>query len=125
MESLMPLFLALTLACAAPHAVDGDTLFCHGSGPVRLMAIDAPEMPGHCRRGRVCTPGDPFASKAALVRLIARGAVVCTTAGHDRYRRILARCTAAGVDLSCAMVAGGFAVERYSRLGPCPSRRRE
>ena len=115
----MPLFLALTLACAAPYAVDGDTLRCRGSAPVRLMAIDAPEMPGHCRRGRVCTSGDPFASRDALRRLIARGAVVCTTTGHDRYRRILARCTAAGVDLSCAMVAGGFAVERYSRLGPC------
>ena len=121
----MPLFLALTLACASPHAVDGDTLRCRGRESVRLLGIDAPEMPGHCRRGRVCTPGDPLASRVALARLVARGPVICTPVGHDRYRRILARCSTAGVDLSCAMVAGGFAVERYSRLGACPVRRRD
>ena len=121
----MPLLLSLAFACASPHASDGDTLRCAAQGPVRLLAIDAPELPGHCRRGRACTAGDPFASKAALARLLARGAVVCSPVGRDRYHRVLARCAAAGVDLSCAMVAGGFAVERYSRLGACPVRRRD
>lgn len=112
----MPLFLSLAFACASPHASDGDTLRCAVQGPVRLLAIDAPELPGHCRRGRVCTAGDPVASTANLARMLARGRTVCHPVGRDRYRRILARCATAGVDLSCAQVAGGFAVERYGKL---------
>ena len=108
--------LAALFLCLAPVAVDGDTLRCGGVGSVRLLAIDAPELAGHCRRGRRCVQGDGVASKAHLVRLLERGAVRCRPAGRDVYDRVLARCKAAGEDLSCAMVAAGFAVERYGRL---------
>ncbi len=109
--------MALALiTCAAPVAVDGDTLRCKGVGSVRLLSIDAPEMPGHCRRGRVCTPGDGAASKRGLSKLIRGKRVTCITTGHDSYGRLLARCEASGVDLGCAMVASGLAVERYGRL---------
>ena len=108
-------WIAAALICASPVAVDGDTLRC-AAGPVRLLGIDAPEMPGHCRRGRVCTPGNGFASKAALARLIAGRTVICRGEARDAYGRLLALCSAGGVDLSCAMVAGRFAVERYGRL---------
>ena len=111
----MPDLAALAFLCASRVAVDGDTLRCRDEGLVRLLAIDAPELPGHCRRGRQCTPGDPFASKANLERLIRRAAVQCSTSGRDRYRRILARCRAGPIDLSCAHIAAGFAVERYSK----------
>ena len=118
-----PMLLAAAFACLSPVAVDGDTLRCGaGVGLVRLLAIDAPEMPGHCRVGRRCTAGNGFASKAALSRFVMRGGVVCSTRGRDHYGRVLARCSAGGADLSCAMVAGGFAVERYGRLG-CRARR--
>ena len=112
----MPILAAALFLCLSPVAVDGDTLRCGGVGSVRLLAIDAPELPGHCRRGRRCVQGDGVASKAHLVRLLQRGAVRCRPAGRDVYNRVLARCTAAGEDLSCAMVAAGFAVERYGRL---------
>lgn len=112
----MPLFLASLIACASPVAIDGDTLRCASGEHVRLLSIDAPEMPGHCRRGRRCTPGDPFASQRSLARLIERGRVTCSPAGRDAYGRVLARCQAGGVDLSCAQVAGGFAVVRYGSL---------
>lgn len=118
----MPMIVPLLLACASPVATDGDTLRCDGIGPVRLLAIDAPELPGHCRRGRVCVAGDGFASRANLERLIRNGPVVCVPRGRDRYRRLLARCEAGGIDLSCAQVAGGFAVERYGKL-LCPGPR--
>ena len=107
---------AALFACTAPSATDGDTLWCRGVGSVRLMAIDAPELPGHCRAGRECVTGDGRASRAALARLLRRGPVHCTSAGRDSYGRTLARCTAAGSDLSCSMVAVGMAVERYGRL---------
>ncbi len=114
----MPLIPALAFICLSPVAVDGDTLRCRNREElVRLVGIDAPELPGHCRTGRVCTPGDGFASKAGLAALVARGTVRCTARARDTYGRLLARCAAEGVgDLSCTMVARGFAVERYARL---------
>lgn len=44
---------------------DGDTIRCNGER-VRLLGIDAPELPGHCRSGRDCAPGDRYASTAGL-----------------------------------------------------------
>ena len=32
---------------------DGDTIRCDGE-PIRLLGIDTPEVPGHCREGRDC-----------------------------------------------------------------------
>lgn len=111
------MFLAAAmLTCTAPIAVDGDTLRCREIGLVRLQAIDAPEMPGHCRRGRVCAPGDGAASKRGLAALVRGKRVTCVTTGHDSYGRLLARCEANGQDLSCSMVANGLAIERYGRL---------
>ena len=115
----MPLIPAIAFICAAPVAVDGDTLRCRGQGLVRLLAIDAPELPGHCRAGRVCTPGDGAASTRALAGLIAGREVRCEARMRDNYGRLLARCSAGGADLSCRMVADGWAVERYARLR-CP-----
>lgn len=54
----------VALACLL-IAIDGETLRC-GKERIRLLGIDAPETPGHCRRGRKCVEGDPYASKAAL-----------------------------------------------------------
>src|SRR3546814_4753345 len=41
------------IACR-PTVVDGDTLRCGGTR-IRLQGIDAPEMPGHCRRSEAHT----------------------------------------------------------------------
>ncbi|WP_262408400.1 hypothetical protein [Sphingomonas sp. JC676] len=45
--------------------VAGDTLRCGGER-IRLLAIDAPEPPGHCRPGRAGAPGDPVAPSENL-----------------------------------------------------------
>lgn len=108
-------------ACSDPIIVDGDTLRC-GRLRIRLASIDAPEMPGHCRAGRQCVPGDPYASAANLERLIARTSIVCRQTDTDHYGRIVALCTAGERDLSCEQVRYGFAVERYGRL-MCPTAR--
>lgn len=112
---MIAILAASVFACLSPQAVDGDTIRCNGER-VRLLNIDAPEMPGHCRKGRKCTRGNPHASTANIVRLIASGTVTCKPDGTDRYGRTLALCKARGVDFSCAQVAGGFAVERYGKL---------
>lgn len=101
--------------CDEPKVTDGDTLRC-GAIRVRLASIDAPEMPGHCRRGRVCVKGDPYASKAALERLVASGKVTCRQTDTDHYGRVVALCRAVGRDLSCSQVEAGQAVIRYGEL---------
>lgn len=106
---------ANSFACNDMRVVDGDTLRC-GKRRVRLAGIDAPEMPGHCRKGRECTPGDPYASTDNLKRLVEAGPLQCTEEDVDHYGRTIARCRAAGVDVSCQQIADGQAVRRYGDI---------
>ena len=116
---ILPLLSAAALTCIA---VDGDTLRC-GAERVRLIGIDAPEMPGHCQPGRRCAPGDGAASKAALQRLIAGRRVELERQGVDHYGRTLAQAFAGGVNLACAQLAAGQAiyVERWDVGGQAAS----
>ncbi len=108
---------AADFACPSPSHHDGDAIRCRGDDrSMRLYGIDAPEMPGACRPGRACTPGDPFAARDYLARLTAGHIISCNQLDTDRYGRAIVRCAADGADLSCAMVAAGQAVERYGRL---------
>jgi endonuclease YncB( thermonuclease family) len=102
---------------------DGDTFRCAEDFKIRLSAIDTPELPGACRPGRQCAPGDPYAAKAALVRLIEGRTISCEHAGKS-YDRVAAWCSVGGADLSCAMVSSGHAVvlpqyDRQRRLARC------
>ena len=105
---------AAAMVCSPVRVIDGDTLDCAGER-IRLAGIDAPELPGHCRAGRRCVEGDAFAARAALRRLAAPG-LTCRPDGRDHYGRLIARCEAAGRDVSCALVASGHAERRYGRL---------
>jgi len=102
-------------SCPSVRVVDGDTLRC-GDRRVRLQGIDAPEMPGHCRRGRQCTPGDPVASTRHLESLVGRGPLTCRATDTDRYGRTVARCYVGDADLSCEQVRTGHAVQRYAPI---------
>jgi endonuclease YncB( thermonuclease family) len=104
----------VVISCVTPYVIDGDTFTCNGT-TIRLAGIDAPEMPGHCRAGRSCTPGDPIASRDYL-RSLSSGVVTCRTTDTDSYGRTVALCEAGGKDLSCAMVAAGHAARRYRSL---------
>jgi endonuclease YncB( thermonuclease family) len=92
------------------HAVDGDTLRC-GRERIRLVGIDTAEMPGHCRSGRACVEGDPFAAKAALSGAIA-GSMEIERLGTDRYGRTLALVRGPLGDLSCSQLHAGHAIYR-------------
>lgn len=105
------------IVCEAPRALDGDTIRCANLfRSVRLAGIDAPELPGHCRRGRVCTPGDPFASKRSLAGLLRLGPVRVQVTGRDRYWRTLGILWIGRVNLNCELLRRGQAVRRYSRI---------
>lgn len=96
-------------SCTVRSVTDGDTFRCTNGTRVRLSSIDTPEMPGSCRTGRACAPGDPYAAKAALKRLISGRTVQCQPVGTS-YNRVAAWCSVNGVDLSCAMIRNGHAV---------------
>ena len=96
-------------SCAVRYVTDGDTFRCTNGTRVRLSSIDTPETSGSCRPGRHCAPGDPYAAKAALERLIGGRTVQCEPVGKS-HNRIAAWCHVNGVDLSCAMVRGGYAI---------------
>lgn len=102
--------------CASPSNHDGDNIRCAGRPSSRLYGIDAPEMPGACRPGRRCTPGNPYAARDHLRSLVAGRRVECRRLDTDHYGRPILRCRAGGEDLSCAMVRDGYAVERYGSL---------
>jgi endonuclease YncB( thermonuclease family) len=76
-------------AARIDHVIDGDTVALQGGGHVRLIGINAPET-GHRDR-----PGEPLAAaaKAALAKLLPRGATVYLQVGgqaQDHYGRRLA-----------------------------------
>jgi endonuclease YncB( thermonuclease family) len=94
-----------TTQCAP---IDGDTLRC-GNERVRLLGIDAPELPGHCRKGRACAPGDPVKSKAHLAKLI-RGGVTIAPITRDRYGRTVAQVYAGSKNAACEQLRAGMAM---------------
>jgi endonuclease YncB( thermonuclease family) len=98
-----------SFSCVVQYVTDGDTFRCSNGTRIRLSSIDTPEMPGSCRQGRVCAPGNPYAAKAALERLIGGRTVQCQPVGMS-YGRVAAWCSVGGMDLSCAMVRGGYAI---------------
>lgn len=99
--------------CIRPEAIDGDTIRCGRRGyrvSHRLLGIDAPEIPGHCRKGRECAAGDPFASRAALAAVIEQGATV-QSFGTDLYKRRLSIVRAKdGQNASCLQLKGEQAI---------------
>ena len=114
MPTPLLLFAAAGFACLNPSQHDGDNLRCSNvDGSMRLHGIDAPEMPGACRPGRDCTPGDPYAARDYLRSLTRGHNVRCDVVDVDHYGRQVVECTADGENIGCAMVAGGQAVTRY------------
>lgn len=104
------------------RAIDGDTLRC-GRERIRLIGIDAPEMPGHCRPGRRCVVGDPVASRDSLARALV-APIAIERVGRDQYGRTLAFVSADGEDLSCGQLQRGQALYRSdwdvgTRIGKC------
>ena len=90
------------------RVTDGDTIRCGGER-IRLLGIDAPELAGHCRRGRICAPGDGKASKRSL-EVALSGRVIVERIGGDRCGRPPAPISAGGRDLSCRQLSRGQAV---------------
>ncbi len=91
------------------HAVDGDTVR-FGEVRVRLLGIDAPELGQMCadRQGLHWSRGET--ARAAMIGMVESRKMLCAPHGHDKYGRLLARCSADGKDIAAAMVGAGLAV---------------
>ena len=92
--------------------VGGDTLRLDGR-VIRLAGVEAPN------RGDVCNGGADCggAATSALAGLVRDRRVECRLSGHDRQGRPFAACDAAGLDLSSAIVASGWARAQQDRPG--------
>ena len=124
-------------ACTPTHVWDGDGPIWCAEGPrVRLSDISAREMDGTCTEGHPCTSIGPIEARDALVALVGHptgigrhGHVLvtgptmqCLSDGSGGGIRTAAWCVSPkGGDLSCAMVAGGWAARwnRYWREHRC------
>jgi micrococcal nuclease len=103
--------------CFVASVLDGDTFTCWGGARIRIARIDAPELSGHCRRGRDCAPGDPQVSREALRRLlwpiVTYQPVVADPRrperGYRSYGRIVARVWSNGREVGPIMIKQGFA----------------
>lgn len=118
--------IALTICIASPaHAetitgrasvIDGDTLEIHGHR-VRLSGIDAPESDQLCRGADSLQYRCGAKAANELAHFIAGRPVSCKGVDIDRYKRIVAICSAGGVDLGEWNVRAGLAFDwpRYSK----------
>lgn len=94
-------------AAAQVRLVDGDTLDI-GDVRIRLEGIDAPEAGQPCRAGARAYDC-AGASMEKLSDLVAGSDVRCVQISEDDFGRVIARCTADGVDIGAEMVASGHA----------------
>ena len=95
---------------------DGDSIVIQGR-EIRLHGIDAPELGQACRlAGRKWMAG--LEATTWLGSRLAGRPVSCAHKTYDRYRRSVATCHVAGVNLNEAIVRAGWAMayRQYSRL---------
>ncbi len=91
-----------------PEVIDGDTLVL-GDRRLRLAGVDAPEPDQRCWLGGALYDCGKVA-RTALLDLTAGVEVVCRPLGPGPDGTTLARCTAAGYDLSEGMAYTGWAL---------------
>jgi len=122
-----------SFTCTPTRVSDGDgPIWCAEGPKIRLAGIAAREIGGECKRGHPCPRASGTAARDALVKLVGKphgrsreGHVLvsgkplrCVSHGSGKGERTAAMCsTSAGIDLSCAMIRGGFALRwaQYDR----------
>jgi len=133
----MPLLICLAIAL---HDVDGP-IHCSTGEKIRLQGIGATETDGSCNPNQPCVPGDPFAQRKVMARLIGATPsredtgrdgkparygqlwfakpvrLECDVTGTS-HARITAWCRLPnGADLSCAAISASIAA-RWARYDP-------
>lgn len=116
----MTILAALSLAAATITVHDGDSIR-EGIERIRLVGIDAPELPRSpsCRPGRKgwCDYARGYQARDALRAFLASGPVKIDRCGVDPYGRTLARVTVNGVDAGRYLLERGLARRWIGRTG--------
>jgi endonuclease YncB( thermonuclease family) len=115
-----------TFTCTPVRVWDGDgPVWCEEGPRIRLAGIAAREMDGTCRDNQPCPDAEPRKARDALVDLVgiplgssAEGHILvqgpamrCLSVGNGAGNRTAAWCVSSlSGDVSCAMVAGGWAL---------------
>ncbi len=123
----------VTFTCTPTRVWDGDgPIWCAEGAKIRVAGIAAREIDGACKTAHPCPRASGTAARDALVRLVGKpigrsreGHVLvsgkplrCVSHGSGKGERTAALCsTVSGVDLSCALVRGGYALRwpQYDR----------
>lgn len=109
-----------TFTCQVVSVHDGDTLTCAGGTRVRLHAVAARVLAESCRRGHACPAASGASARRALVGMAGGQRLTCEATGTS-YDRVVGLCrTHDGIEITCAMVRGGYAVvwARFARERP-------
>lgn len=123
--------------CTPTRVWDGDgPIWCSEGPRVRLSGVAAREMDETCKPKHPCPKSDALTARDALVRLVGKPTgksreghvlvrgptMTCQSAGGAGGNRTAAFCVSPqSGDLSCKMVAGGWAAkwQRYWRKHRC------
>jgi endonuclease YncB( thermonuclease family) len=96
--------------CLVVIVHDADTWRCDNGAWVRIAGVDGPDFLNApaCRMHRASVCDNAAAAKARdiVAGMILHQTLICTPVGRS-YKRIVARCSVEGVDLSCAVIAAG------------------
>lgn len=105
-----PVLLVITLetAQAQTRIVDGDTIE-HNGISYRLHGIDAPEAGQKCNKARSGTWPCGKAAIAAIEAIVFNNKLECDNRGTDDYGRVIAVCTANGIEINSSLVRQGMA----------------
>lgn len=104
--------IAALFFASALTVVDGGTLRVNGE-PIRLLAIEAPDIINRCRKRKACPQDNSRQSRESLKRAL-RDPITIVPVARDAYGRTIAIVYAGGLNMSCEQVRKGMAVYRSS-----------
>ena len=119
---LITFIAAASFSCFTPAHRDGESVRCGDRAPVmRLYGIMAPPSNASCNNNFNCSDDPATLARDHLAELTRGQQIFCTAVGKAKHSPVrTVRCTVNRVDVSCVMVADGFA-DKIDKALDCPA----